>query len=45
MLNESSAKPYYEQIKEYILYQINHGELAPHDRLPSERNLSEQFGV
>ncbi|MFW5708854.1 MAG: GntR family transcriptional regulator [Chloroflexota bacterium] len=45
MLNESSAKPYYEQIKEYILYQINHGELLPHDRVPSERNLSEQFGV
>jgi GntR family transcriptional regulator len=45
MLNESSAKPYYEQIKEYILYRINNGELAAHDRVPSERNLSEQFGV
>lgn len=45
MLNEGSAKPYYEQIKEYILYRINNGELSAHDRVPSERNLSEQFGV
>lgn len=45
MLNEKSSKPYYEQIKEYILYRINHGELSPHDRVPSERSLSEQFGV
>ena len=45
MLNEGSAKPYYEQIKEYILYQINNGALSAHDRVPSERSLSEQFGV
>ena len=45
MLNESSSKPYYEQIKAYILYQINSGQLSPHDRVPSERSLSELFGV
>lgn len=45
MLNADSAKPYYEQIKEYLLYKIYSGELGPHDRVPSERNLSEQFGV
>lgn len=41
----SSSKPFYEQIKDYILYKINTGELAPHDQIPSERVLSEQFGV
>ncbi|PJF23142.1 MAG: hypothetical protein CUN56_02455 [Phototrophicales bacterium] len=41
----SASKPYYEQIKDYILYKINTGELAPHDQVPSERVLSEQFGV
>lgn len=45
MLNVDSSKPYYEQIKAYILYRINSGDLAPHARIPSERTLSEQFGV
>lgn len=45
MLKAKSSQPYYEQIKEYILYKINTGELTPHDRVPSERGLSEQFGV
>ena len=45
MLKAKSSQPYYEQINEYILYKINTGELAPHDRIPSERGLSEQFGV
>lgn len=45
MLKPESPKPYYAQIKEYILYKINSGELKPHDRVPSERSLSEQFGV
>jgi GntR family transcriptional regulator len=45
MLGQDSSKPYYAQIKDYILYRINHGELAAHDRVPSERSLSEQFGV
>ncbi len=45
MLKAQSSKPYYEQIKDYILYKINTGELNPHDQVPSERSLSEQFGV
>ncbi len=45
MLRHKSSKPYYEQIKEYILYKIHAGELNAHDKIPSERNLSEQFGV
>jgi len=45
MLRDKSAKPYYEQIKDYILYKIHAGELNPHDKIPSERNLSGQFGV
>jgi GntR family transcriptional regulator len=40
-----SSQPYYEQIKEYILQKISTGELTAHDRVPSERGLSEQFGV
>ncbi len=45
MLKIGSSKPYYEQIKEYILYKINTGDLKPHTQIPSERMLSEQFGV
>lgn len=45
MLILGSSKPYYEQIKEYILRQINTGDLKPHEQIPSERSLSEQFGV
>jgi GntR family transcriptional regulator len=45
MLKAESSKPYYEQIKEYILYKIHSGELSPQSRIPSERILSEQFGV
>ncbi|TVR24491.1 MAG: GntR family transcriptional regulator [Anaerolineaceae bacterium] len=45
MLKTSSSKPYYEQIKEYILHRINAGELKPNHQIPSERVLSDQFGV
>lgn len=45
MFKAASSKPYYEQIKDYILYKIHAGELSAHDRVPSERDLSEQFGV
>lgn len=45
MLKPASSRPYYEQIKDYILYKIHSGELDAHDRVPSERDLSEQFGV
>jgi len=45
MMDAESPKPLYEQIKEYLLYKINTGEFSPHSRIPSERNLSQQFGV
>lgn len=45
MLDLDSAKPLYEQIKGYILDNIQAGVFAPESRIPSERALSEQFGV
>lgn len=39
------AVPLYTQIAEGLLDRIESGELAPGDRLPSERDLSEQLGV
>lgn len=39
------AVPLYIQIAEGLLDQIESGELAPGDRLPSERELSEMLGV
>ncbi|MCK6577847.1 MAG: GntR family transcriptional regulator [Anaerolineae bacterium] len=44
-LDAESAKPLYEQIKDYILDNIHAGVFAPDARIPSERALSEQFGV
>lgn len=35
----------YRQLKEVIREQIASGELQPGDRLPSERELSEQYGI
>lgn len=45
MVLNDSPKPLYEQIKEYVLHKIHLGEFAPHTRIPSERDLAEQFGV
>ena len=45
MLDLNSHKPLYEQIKEYILHNIQVGAYPPHSRLPSERDLAKQFGV
>ncbi len=45
MIDLESAKPLYEQIKTYILNNIQAGVFAPDQRIPSERALSEQFGV
>jgi GntR family transcriptional regulator len=42
--NETSV-PLYVQISENLLDKIESGELTPGDRLPSERELSETFGV
>ncbi|MGJ3239037.1 MAG: GntR family transcriptional regulator [Anaerolineae bacterium] len=45
MLDTKSPKPLYEQIKDYILHGIHSGTYKPNDRIPSERDLSDRFGV
>lgn len=45
MIDVNSSKPIYEQIKEYILLQIQTGEYVQGDRIPSERTLSDALGV
>lgn len=42
---EQQAKPLYQVVSEAIVEQIESGELEPHDRLPSENELSEQYSV
>lgn len=44
-LNKHTAVPLYLQLKKLLEVQIAHGTLAPHSRVPSERELSEQFGI
>jgi GntR family transcriptional regulator len=41
----ASPKPLYEQVKEYILSNIQSGVFATHSRIPSERELAQRFGV
>ncbi|HYO89171.1 MAG TPA: GntR family transcriptional regulator [Candidatus Limnocylindrales bacterium] len=45
MIDANSHKPLYEQIKEYLLLQIQSGEFVQGDRIPSERTLSETLHV
>lgn len=45
MINPQLAKPLYEQIKDYLLICIEQGIYLPDTRLPSERDLAEQFKV
>lgn len=45
MLDQTSSKPLYEQIREYILQNIQSGIYGPDQRIPSERALSEKLGV
>lgn len=45
MARPFSQKPLYEQIKDYILLNIQSGMFQPDTRIPSERELSEQFSV
>jgi GntR family transcriptional regulator len=44
-INTKSPIPLYIQLKELLVRQIRRGELHPHDRLPSERELSERYGI
>jgi GntR family transcriptional regulator len=45
LLDQTSSKPLYEQIREYILQNIQSGVYGPDQRIPSERALSEKLGV
>lgn len=45
LIDKESATPYYLQLKRVIESQVASGALQPHSRIPSERELSEQFGI
>ena len=45
ILDKDSPIPLYIQFKEYLLDRIERGELEPDQRLPSEREFCDQFGV
>ncbi len=45
IIDSRSRTPIFEQIKEQILNQINLGELKPHDKLPSIRQLASDLDL
>lgn len=45
MLNKHSAVPLYLQLKKLLEAQVTSGDLPPHGRVPSERELSEQYDI
>ncbi|OUS74889.1 GntR family transcriptional regulator [Paenibacillus sp. MY03] len=45
MANESASKPMYEQIFEALRERIKEGQYAVGDRVPSEKELGDEFGV
>jgi GntR family transcriptional regulator len=45
MIDKQSAVPLYVQLKRLIEEQVAYGALSPHSRIPSERELSEQFEI
>jgi GntR family transcriptional regulator len=45
MLNKQSPVPLYLQLKKLLEAQVANGELPPHGRVPSERELSEQYDI
>ena len=45
MFNASSAVPIYRQAADFIAGEVESGRLKPGDRLPSERDLADQWGV
>lgn len=44
-IDHNTATPYYEQIRAYILAEIEAGVFKPHTQIPSERSLADHFGV
>jgi GntR family transcriptional regulator len=45
VLEQESAEPLYQQIRNILTGWIHEGKLCPHERIPSERELCEQFNV
>jgi GntR family transcriptional regulator len=45
MTKHDSPVPLYVQVKEYVRLNIQNGVFAVNERIPSERQLAEQFGV
>ncbi len=45
MVNKDGPTPLYLQVKESILERVEQHNLRPHDRVPSERELSQEFGI
>lgn len=45
LLRRDAPEPLYLQIKEYLINEIKAGNFQPDQRIPSERELSEQFKV
>lgn len=45
LIDKESATPFYLQLKRVIETQVASGALPPHSRIPSERELSEQYGI
>jgi GntR family transcriptional regulator len=44
-IDKTNSKPIYQQIKEQLINAIDQGELQPGNKIPSARDLAEQFGV
>lgn len=44
-INKNSPVPIYHQIYNGIIEQIHNGEFSPNDQLPSENELSQQYGI
>ncbi|SDE49039.1 GntR family transcriptional regulator [Paenibacillus sp. UNCCL117] len=44
-LNKNIPVPLYFQLKQYLIEQIDRGEMKPGDSIPSERELSEEFEI
>lgn len=44
-LRPDSSEPLYVQLENFLATQISRGELRPHQKLPSERELCQLFGI
>ena len=44
-MGERKEKPQYLTLKRFILELLRKGKLSPHEKLPSERDLTKQFAL